>query len=230
MLAWVGSLQGDADIYRVGDGLAAVTSEVQRQILKALAQGSKQLPELMLVTGRSKPTLSSLHMKELLARGLVAQAAHPTDSRRKVYRLAASRVFGEELATEPLRQGAVRLGLASALDAIAAAPVNVDLAVLRAQAVRLGESARAHLGTMSRREMWLRIPTILEESGLALPIRVDLQHSTLDLRPGPGLSASSERFAALLAGLIEGIATVPPGAAARVAIQATGEGLRIRLE
>jgi DNA-binding HxlR family transcriptional regulator len=223
-------LDEGADIYRTGEGLAAVTSDVQRRILRALTEGSKQLPELVQVTGRSKPTLSSLHMKELLARGLIEEAAHPTDSRRKVYSLTARRVHDADLATvvEAPRPQMVQVGLAEALDAIAAAPADLPAHAVRAQAARIGAAARPQIALQSRRDLWLRLPTLLEESGIALPLRIDLQHGILDLRTGPALHAPPARVAALLAGFVDCLAGGRAGPV-HVTAEATEDGVRLHI-
>ncbi|MFO1533593.1 MAG: winged helix DNA-binding protein [Thermoplasmatota archaeon] len=216
-------MHGEADIYRTGQGIAAVTSDVQRMILRVLAEGTKQLPDLVEATGRSKPTLSSLHMKELLSRGLIEEEAHPTDQRRKVYRITASRVAPDDL-QDPRHAPAVRVGLAAALDAIASAPAGTATSALREQAARLGGSAQAHLGSPSQRELWLRLPSLLEESGIAVPLRIDLQNGVIDLAPGADVRASPERLAVVLAGFVSGLHRSGP-----VRAQVTAEGVRLHL-
>ena len=219
-----------ADIYRTDEGLAAVTSDVQRRILRALGEGAKQLPELVQVTGRSKPTLSSLHMKELLARGLILESAHPTDNRRKVYSLAAHPVDGHSVTMAvPPRPAALRIGLAEALDAIATAPASASSVLLRGQAMRLGSAARAQLGYLSRRELWLRLPSVLEENGIASPLRIDLQHGHFDLRVGPAIQATPERLATVIAGLVEGLGNDGALPALHVDAHASPEGIRLRM-
>ena len=75
------------DIYQSDRGYAAVTSPVRRQILVALAEKDRDLSDLVRITRKSKPTLSNLHVRELLTQGLVEELPHPTDARRKLYRL-----------------------------------------------------------------------------------------------------------------------------------------------
>lgn len=225
-----GNVGQGADIYHTDEGLEAVTSEVQRRILRALGEGSKQLPELVQVTGRSKPTLSSLHMKELLARGLILESSHPTDNRRKVYSLAARPVDGVAAAMAPgMRPSALRVGVAEALDAMAAAPASASTSLLRSQARRLGLAARAHLGHLSRRELWLRLPSVMEENGIASPVRIDLQQGHFDLRPGPAIQASPERLALLIAGLVEGLGNDGVQPAMHVEANAFADGVRLRM-
>src|SRR5437763_14553384 len=95
------------DIYQTPAGYAAVTNPVRRQILSALAEKDLDLPALMKVTGRSKPTLSNLHVRELLHQKLVEERPHPRDSRRKLYRLIGRKIGSSDVPIEQLR-GAVK--------------------------------------------------------------------------------------------------------------------------
>lgn len=207
---------GAFDIYQTDAGYAAVTSPVQRQILDALRQGEKQLPDLVEITGRSKPTLSSLHMKELLARELILEVAHPTDSRRKVYRLKATKIGSSELPVAQLRDAvqhyvslsplSPRLPLAAAFEALAAAPEGTDPAILQAQGQRLGAMAAPLFKVASIRDLWMRMSTFLEAEKVATSLRIDLQHGWMELRLGASLQGSATRMAPILAGFVAGIA------------------------
>lgn len=84
------------DLYRTADGYAVVTNDVRRRILRALAEEELGLPAIVEVTGRSKPTLSAVHMQALIGAGLVEERSHPTDGRRKIYTLAARRLASTE--------------------------------------------------------------------------------------------------------------------------------------
>lgn len=84
------------DLYRTADGYAVVTNDVRRRILRALAEEELGLPGIVEVTGRSKPTLSAVHMRALVDDGLVEVRAHPTDGRRKIYTLAAHHLASTE--------------------------------------------------------------------------------------------------------------------------------------
>ena len=207
---------GAFDIYQTDAGYAAVTNAVQRQILDALRSGERQLPELVEITGRSKPTLSSLHMKELLARELIEERSHPTDSRRKVYRLKASKIGSSDIPVAQLRDAvqhyvslsplASRLPLHTLVEAIAAAPAGTEAKVVWAQAKKLGALASPLLKVGSARDLWMRISGFLEQEELAVPLRIDLEHNTLDLKPGPLFRAAPAHAAPVLCGLVEGIA------------------------
>jgi hypothetical protein len=209
------------DIYRTEDGLAAVTSGVQRQILRALMEGNKQLPELVEVTGRSKPTLSSLHMKELMTRRLVEATPHPTDSRRKVYRITAQPVTQGAFAPAPGRPLALHVSVAAALASLCG-PGAGD-ALLREQAARLGACARQ--APWSPREMSLRLPAFLEENDLGVPIRIDLERGQVDLAVGGALRHVSECILPLLEGFLAGLAGRPGIAEAR----RIPEGVRLQV-
>lgn len=191
-----------------------MANPVQRQILAALRAGEKQLPELMEVTGRSKPTLSSLHMKELLARELIEERPHPTDSRRKVYRLKASRIGSSDIPVAQLRDAVQhyvslspvqpRLPLRDLAATLAVVPAGTDPKVVWTQARHLGGIAAAGLKVASERDLWMRVCAFLEQEGLARPLRIDLERSVLDLAPGPGFAGPLA--AAILSGFIEGMA------------------------
>src|ERR1051326_7520549 len=141
--------EGAFDIYQTDAGYAAVTNPVQRQIPDALRKGERQLPDLVKLTGRSKPTLSSLHMKELLARELIEERGHPTDSRRKVYRLRAAKIGSSDIPVAQLRDAvqhyvglgplASRIPLRDVLAALCAAPPGTDPKAVWAQAHRSEE-------------------------------------------------------------------------------------------
>lgn len=215
--------EGAFDIYQTDAGYAAVTNPVQRQILDVLQTGELQLPDLVKATGRSKPTLSSLHMKELLARELIEERSHPTDSRRKVYRLRASKIGSSDIPVAQLRDAvqhyvslspmAARLPLRAAMEALAAAPPGSDPKGAWAQAHKLGTLAGASLKVANVRDLWMRLAAFLEAEGIAEPMRVDLERGVLDLRIGPALKGHAALAPALLAGLVEGVAA--------------GKGLRI---
>ncbi len=208
--------EGAFDIYQADGGYTAVTNPVQRQILDALRAGDKQLPELVEMTGRSKPTLSSLHMKELLARELIEERPHATDSRRKVYRLRATKIGSSDIPVQQLREAvrhyvslapiAHRLPLGTVLAALLAAPAGTDAGVLRAQAARMGQAAAALLNVGSVRDLWMRIAGLLEAEQAAVPVRVDARKGQVDLRlVGPFQDRPAES-GAVLAGFLEGMA------------------------
>lgn len=231
-------LDGAFDIYQTDAGYAAVTNPVQRQILDALRRGDKQLPELVKITGRSKPTLSSLHMKELLARELIEEHGHPTDSRRKVYRIRAQKIGSSDIPVAQLR-GAVqhyvslsplsaRLPLRAMLEVLCGAPKATDPAVLRAQAARLGAAAAPFLRAGSSRDVWMRLSGLLEQEEIANPLRIDLEQNTMDLRPGAALATAPAWQAAILSGFVGGVAQAAGVSAARVSATVLPDGIRLQ--
>ncbi|HEX2065695.1 MAG TPA: winged helix-turn-helix domain-containing protein, partial [Candidatus Thermoplasmatota archaeon] len=207
---------GAFDIYQTEAGYAAVTSPVQRQILEALRHGERQLPELVEITGRSKPTLSSLHMKELLARGLIEETGHPTDNRRKVYRLRAAKVGSSELPVADLRHAvqryaalnplSPRVPVVAALEALAAAPPGTASAVLQSQGHRLGVIAAPLFEAGSVRDLWMRLSSFLEAERIATSLRIDLQHGWMELRLGAAVEGTPACMASVLAGFVAGVA------------------------
>lgn len=228
----------DFDIYQTDSGYTAVTNEVRRQILAALAKKDRQLPELVKLTKKAKPTLSSVHMKELLQQRLVEEVAHPTDKRKKIYRLKARRIGSSNLPVDQLRSAvkqyvgnapmAARVPIAVALEAIAAAPEHAPEETLRAQARRLGALAPPQVAPASAREAVTQLATLLEREGLARPLTLDLEGAAMDVEAGAALGdVSDARAATLVAGLLEGIL----GARARAPVRARALGdRRIRLE
>lgn len=217
------------DIYETEDGHVAVTNAVRRQILAALAKKDRQLPELVKITKKAKPTLSSVHMRELLDAKLVEEIAHPTDKRKKIYRLKAKRIGTSNLPVDQLR-AAVRgyasaamptRALALALEAIAAAPASAAEATLRAQARRLGELSAHHLQAQVPRERVTALAGLLEREGIARALRLDLEAGSLELEAEKPLDAHGARVPLLVGAMVEGL-LAPNGAEARVKAATTG--------
>ena len=206
--------------------------------LDALRQDERQLPDLVKITGRSKPTLSSLHMKELLARELIEERGHPTDSRRKVYRLRANKIGSSDIPVAQLRDAvqhyvslsplAARLPLRSLVEALAAAPAGTDPKVVWTQAHKLGTQASPLLKVATTRDLWMRVSGFLEQEQLAQPLRIDLESSTLELKAGPAFQGALPWAAPILSGLIEGIASAQGLVMPKLAAQATADGVRLR--
>lgn len=207
----------DFDIYQTESGYTAVTNDVRRVILNALAKKDRQLPELVKITKKAKPTLSSVHMKELLAAKLVEEVAHPTDKRKKIYRLKARRIGSSNLPVDQLRSAvkhyvsasplAARMPLSIALEAIAAAPEGTPDAALRAQARRLGALSSTLFQPGAPRELVTNLAGFLEREALARPLKIDLETPALEMELGSGLPAELDerRLTLLLAGLVEGL-------------------------
>lgn len=228
----------DFDIFQTEDGYVAVTNEVRREILAALAKKDRQLPELVKLTKKAKPTLSSVHMRELLASKLVEELAHPTDKRRKIYRLKGRRIGSSNLPVDQLRSavrsyaGGGRLaGLASALVAIAAAPASTPDGTLRAQAARLGELHAASLFASHGRECVTALAALLEREGLARPLKLDLEALSIEVeleRQGDETGADDARMAILLVAFCDGLIAGRAGADARTRVVGR-EGRRVTM-
>lgn len=213
------------DIYQTESGYVAVTNEVRRTILAALAKKDRQLPELMKITKKSKPTLSSVHMHELLASNLIEELPHPTDKRKKVYRLKGRRIGSSTLPVEQLRNAVrsyvnhaspARLPLFAALDAICAAPASASEATLVAQARRLGELAAEQFVASTPREAVTALGTLLEREGIARPLRIDLEGLTMEMELERELPGGEARAARLAIALADGLVGARLGSGARV--------------
>lgn len=223
------------DIYEAGDTYMAVTNEVRRQILAALEDGDRQLPDLVDLTERSKSTLSSIHVRELIEQGLVEEQPHPDDSRKKVYRLAGRKIGSSNVPLEQLREAvkeyvsvapeAARFPLSVTFDALAAAPDDTEEESLATQARRLGTLVGQLLETSEGRELLIEISHVLEQEGLAEPVRLDMEgRNTLVLRRGDSAprGSSIERVALLVGGFVEGILADEAGKRA-VSVDVEGE-------
>lgn len=224
------------DIYEAGDEYVAVTNGVRRRILARLEEGPSQLPELVELTGKSKSTLSSSHIGELLERDLVEAAQHPDDSRKKVYRLAGRKIGSSNVPLAQLRDavkeyvslspGAARFPLSITVDALAAAPETADPEHLRAQARRLGLLVGQLLDVGAGRDRLLSIADMLEREGLAKAVRLDMEEDyRLVLQRGEAAprETSIERVSVLVGGLTEGVLG-DEEAGSRVEVQPLGEG------
>lgn len=226
---------GQFDIYQAPGGVTAVTSPVQRQILAALAEGDLQLPELMAVTGKAKSTLSSVHMKELLNRELVVELPHPTDNRRKVYRLNAAPLGSSEVSVDTLRSAVAAYArnavpqqgvpLAEVVGVLAAGGTT---AALRAQARALGARYAGRLETTGAREFASSFARFVEEEHLAHHLQLDFEGLSFRCRPGDAAAGiPGGVLAEILAGLAEGAAAA--GGLTAVAFRTETDGATFRL-
>lgn len=206
------------EIYQGPTGYIAVTNPVRRQILAALADAPRELGDLVEMTGKSKPTLSSVHMARLASDGLVRVEPHPSDSRRKVYHLAGERIGASNVPVDALREAvkdyvehsplAARFPLKHSIEALVAAPPGTDPHVLQAQGARLGERVGKTLGGLSGQGgPIMQIANFLEQEGLARLLRLDMEKGVLDLgisKEFEGLDG--EHLGSTLAGFILGVA------------------------
>lgn len=205
------------DVYQTAAGYVAVTNEVRRAILSALASKERELNDLVKITGKAKPTLSNLHMKELLAQNLIEEIPHPTDARRKIYRLKGQRIGSSNIPIEQLR-GAVKhyvslsplahaLPLQQVLDVLLAGGAKSQDAVHR-QAAKLGEISSHLLVAPDVRELLPRVAAYWEREGITRTARIDLEHEALELDVNPRYAESKETLklaASLLAGFLQGV-------------------------
>lgn len=226
------------DIYQSASGYAAVTNPVRRQILAALATEDLELGHLVRVTGKAKPTLSNLHMRELLDQKLIEEYPHPTDARRKMYRLLGKRIGKSDVPLDELR-GAVKEYAKRALPTTAV-PLSGVVSVLVASsdvaAKGIREQARA-LGALplglpdaaSTREALQSVSSLWEREGLARTLRLDFEKSEVDLEFVGALAQRAPDLAgSVLAGLLEGYLVERLGQSGVVAVK-TRRGSRVTL-
>jgi hypothetical protein len=178
------------------------------------------------ITKKAKPTLSSVHMRELLDAKLVEELAHPTDKRKKIYRLKGRRIGSSSLPVEQLRNAvksyvgvasAARLPLTAALEAIAAAPASAPDATLRAQARKLGELVSEGFAPASLRDGVTALAALFEREGIARPLKLDLEGHSLEMELEKQLEGEETRLALLVAALAEGLLGSRPEARVRLA-------------
>ncbi|MDX1610910.1 MAG: winged helix-turn-helix domain-containing protein, partial [Candidatus Thermoplasmatota archaeon] len=165
-------------IYQTQEGYAAVTSATRQAILEALeARGPLELPDLVEVTDRSKSTLSSVHMRDLLGRGLVEERPHPSDGRKKRFALVARRIGSSELPVDQLRDAvkdyversplAVRLPLTVVIASMASLRSEPPATVLRSQGFELGAHLADLLDQDEPRGRLMALTTLLDREGVA---------------------------------------------------------------
>lgn len=226
--------KGQFDIYQGPVGVTAVTNPVQRQILRALADGDLQLPDLVELTGKAKSTLSSIHMKELLSRELIAEAPHPSDSRRKVYSLV-----GRPMAATPENRPKAAvpratsvagpgLSIAAVLQVIGAAPARAT-SVVEAQAGALGEAVAPRLRATDAHGFATALARFAEEERLAHHLQLDFEDSIFRCRAGAGTHGLAlDRLASMLAALATGAAKANGLEGVRLEGVAEGDAFVIR--
>lgn len=207
------------DVYQTDAGYVAVTNDVRRKILVAVAKKERDLNDLMKITGKAKPTLSNLHVRELLAQNLIEELPHPTDARRKIYRMKGHRIGSSSIPIDQLR-GAVKhyvslsplahaLPLQQLLDVLLAGGTKSS-DVVRQQATKLGEISAQLLAAPDIRELLPRVASYWEREGITRTARIDLEHLALELDVNPRYAADRDALrlcASLLAGFLQGVAS-----------------------
>ena len=205
--------EGSFDIYQTTKGYVAVTSPIRRQIMEALAAGERDLPHLVEVTGNSKPTLSNVHMRELLAQGLIEELPHPTDARRKLYRVTGRRIGSSEVPVEELR-GAVKayvslspfafsLPFKDIVSVLLAEGVSPDAVRIQARAVGVRASSLFH--APEARDLLSAVAAFWERETLARAARLDFERLELEVVLDEGWHAPKDLALALLGGFLEGV-------------------------
>lgn len=202
------------DIYQTQAGYVAVTNEVRRKILDALKDGDLDLPALVKVTKKAKPTLSNLHVKELLEQNLVEELPHPTDARRKLYRLRARRIGSSDVPLDQLR-GAVKhyvslspLAYAVPFPAVLAALTveGVPENALRKQAREIGARASALFTAADANDALTAVAGFWDREGIAKAKRIDYDARAVELLLGDACpEGREEATAVVLAGILEGV-------------------------
>lgn len=200
------------DIYQTAKGFVAVTNPTRRGILDALTRADADLGRLVKCTGKAKPTLSSVHMRALLADDLVAEYPHPTDARRKFFRLAARRIGMSSVPIEELR-GALRhytrdargpsIPLGAALDI--ATCEGVPPHVLERQSRLVGEHAAGYVGPAEPHETMAHIANMLDQAGVARPQRLDFENLEVELEMLPRGPLPRPALAEAIVGFFEGV-------------------------
>lgn len=204
------------DVYQSDAGYVAVTNETRRQILAALAKKERELNDLVKITGKAKPTLSNLHVKELLAQNLVEELPHPTDQRKKIYRLKGQRIGSSSIPIDQLR-GAVKhyvsisplahaVPLQQVLDILLAGGPKSHETLAR-QAMKLGEISSQLLTAGEPRDFLQRVASYWEREGITRTVNINLEDLELDLNVNPRYGETKEAHklvATLLAGFLEG--------------------------
>ena len=202
------------DIYQTHAGYVAVTNEVRRRILDALKDGDLDLPALVKVTKKAKPTLSNLHVKELLAQGLVEELPHGTDARRKLYRLRARRIGSSDVPLDQLRSavkhyvGLSPLAYALPFPAVLAALTveGVPESALRRQAREIGARASALFTAADANDALTAVAAFLDREHIAKAKRLDFDAGEVELALEEVCpEGRDEATAIVLAGIVEGI-------------------------
>ncbi|HVL47852.1 MAG TPA: winged helix-turn-helix domain-containing protein [Candidatus Thermoplasmatota archaeon] len=202
------------DIYQSGAGFRAVTNEVRRRILDLLVERERQLPELVELTGKAKPTLSSVHMRALIEDGLVEEVPHPHDARKKIYRIAARKIgsWNGPDAEPPRRlrelsRGTSGLRVGRALAAMTVPEAEGATTLVHAQARALGEETADTLASGTLRDVLAAVASFWEREHLAIVPKIDLDGPLIEIALDEGFARERDEplVAKALAGFLEGV-------------------------
>jgi predicted hydrocarbon binding protein len=81
----------EIDLYSTPGGARAVENPVRRAILAALREREHTFEEIVDLAGRAKSTIS-VHLRDLVAAGVVGSRVDPEDARRKIFHLTGGLV------------------------------------------------------------------------------------------------------------------------------------------
>lgn len=214
-------------IYSGASGYSAVTNPVRQQVLLALEERERTLGELVELTGKAKSTLSAVHLKDLLERGLISEEASTRDARVKVYRLVGKRIGGSSIPVVELRaavrdyatsaQGALAMPFASMAAACEGLPLRggADEEIVALIGERLGAHASSRLRGKDHEGLLREVGDAWTRDGLARTVRARPRAAGLDVAHAKGASPGGGRCA-LLRGFLRGALTTRTGTVARV--------------
>lgn len=212
------------DIYQTSNGYVAVTNATRRHILLELRKGDLDLPTLVRLTGKSKPTLSSIHVRELLGDALIEEYPHPSDARRKYYRLVARRIGMSDVPIDELRGAVRKYSAAGASEP--SLPLNATLDIVTSEGTpreiiernsrRVGHESAVNFVARNIHEALPGIARVLDQAGIARPQRLDFDTNEVELEPLPKAPKNVRALADTIAGFFEGMirASVDPDACA----------------
>lgn len=201
------------DIYQSAKGYIAVTNDTRRRILEELRKADVDLPYLVKATGKSKPTLSSIHVRGLLDDGLIEEYPHPSDARRKYYKLTSRRIGMSDVPIEELR-GAVKsysraaatspsLPLGATLDIVTTE--GTPQALIERNARRVGQASAAYFEARTIHDALPGIAQVLDQAGIARPQRLDFDTNEVEMEPLPQAPKNIRALADTIAGFFEGM-------------------------
>lgn len=211
------------DIYQSAKGYVAVTNETRRRILEELRQGDVDLPHLMKATGKSKPTLSSIHVRELLADALIKEYPHPSDGRRKYYKLVSRRIGMSDVPLDELRGAVKRYSMSGASEPSLPLGATLDIvttegtprALIEINARRVGKESAAYFAAQNIHDALQSIGKVLDQAGIARPQRLDYDANEIELEPLPQAPKNTRALADTIAGFFEGMLRASVDADAR---------------
>lgn len=191
-------------------GYLSVSSDTQRVLLAATADGPRSFQDLVKATKKSKPTVS-LALKQLVEQGLLEERGDPDDKRRRSYVLIGQRIGSSDLPVPALRD-AVRdyvrrttepsIPLRSLLEALASAKAPDEAYWMQAQA--LGGVLAPQMELAGEGGPWIRLARFIERTGLGRPLRIDVEAGRIDLEVAESVKGPVKRVAMALGGLVEG--------------------------